>query len=109
VAPSGQFEIRRSSNSCRGGHGLSVDAKARDSVAGLYALGLVACGVLLDQFNLSPPWLLWLGNMVLAAYVVLTSYLWSRRQGLALVAARLHIPRGPEKEFAHLAGWCRAT
>ncbi len=80
------------------------DVEARDSIAGLYVLGLVAGGMLLDQFDLTPPWLLWTGTMVAASYAVLTSYLWSRRRGLLMLADRLRIPRGPQAEFAGL-GW----
>ncbi|MBI3837327.1 MAG: hypothetical protein HY288_05265 [Planctomycetia bacterium] len=78
------------------------DVKAKDSAAALYALGLVACGMLIDQFNLTPDWLLWTGNMVVAAYAVLTSYLWSRRRGLLTIADRLRIPRGADAQFAGL-------
>ncbi len=80
------------------------DADARDAVAVLYVLGLVACGVLLDGFNLSPPWLLWTGTMVLAAYALATSYLWSRRQELQDISQALGIPRGNRGEMAGL-GW----
>jgi hypothetical protein len=79
------------------------DAAAGDSIARLYLLGLVAVGMLLDSFDLSPPWLLWTGNMVVAAYALATSYLWSRRRGLLAIADRLGIPRGAEAEFAGLS------
>ncbi len=79
------------------------DAAAGDSIARLYLLGLVAVGMLLDSFDLSPPWLLWTGNMVVAAYALATSYLWSRRRGLLAIADRLGIPRGTELEFSGLS------
>ena len=78
------------------------DARAVDSIAGLYVLGLVAVAILVDTFNLTPPWLLWTGNMVLAAYALATSYLWSRREGLRTLAARLRIPVVAEHELAGL-------
>jgi hypothetical protein len=78
------------------------DSRGRDSVAMLYALGLVACGVLLDGFNLAAPWLLWTGTLVLAAYALATSYLWSRRRGLSAIARALRVPREPPGELAGL-------
>lgn len=80
------------------------DAKGRDSVAMLYVLGLVACGVLVDGFNLAAPWLLWTGTMVVAAYALATSYLWSRRRGLAAIARACRVPLEAESELAGL-GW----
>ncbi len=79
------------------------DAEAPDSVAGLYVLGLVAAGLLLDQLNLDPHWLVWTGTIVLAAYTVLTSYLWSIRRQLAAVAGRWKIPLASESPWAGLA------
>jgi hypothetical protein len=78
------------------------DGPARDAVARLYVLGLVAVAMIVNAFDLPPQWLLWTGNMVLAAYALATSYLWSRRRGLRVLADRLRIPRGAEHEFAGL-------
>ena len=47
--------------------------------SGLYLLGLCAAGWALVPLRLSGGMLLWLGTVVLAAYAVFTSYLWSRR------------------------------
>lgn len=79
------------------------DVRGKDTIAMLYVLGLVACGTLLDGFNLTPSWLLWTGTMVLAAFALLTSYLWSRRQGLLAIAGSVGIPRPPQTELAGLA------
>jgi hypothetical protein len=79
------------------------DAAMVDSIAALYLVGLVACGMLVDQFDLPPKWLLWTGNMVVAAYAVATSYLWSRRDTLQKVAMRLGIPTRAGGEFSHLS------
>ena len=69
---------------------FSVDLRnspVRVPIMGLYLLGLVAAGWTVVLFALPPNWLVWSGNLVLAAYSVGTSYLWSRRdllrQGLA--------------------------
>jgi hypothetical protein len=78
------------------------DVAARDAIAGLYFLGIVACGMLLDMYDLSPSWLLRMGTMVTAAYAVLTSYLWSRRGGLLSIAETLKIPRRQSGELAGL-------
>ena len=79
------------------------DAESHDSVAGLYLLGLVAAGLLLDQLNLDPHWLVWTGTIVLAAYTVLTSYLWNIRRQLSAAAARWRIPVGSQSPLAGLA------
>ena len=70
---------------------LLWDVGARDSVALLYVLGCVACGMLLDALNVTRPRLLWTGTMVAGAYAVLTSYLWSRRKGLLAFAERMGV------------------
>ena len=72
------------------------DGLARDAVAKLYLVGLVAAGVLLDQIHPEPKWLWWTGNMILAAYAVATSYLWSQRASMRVLAMRLRIPSGAD-------------
>ena len=83
------------------------DAAAKDVVAGLYLVGLVACGVLVDEcavrYGLTATWVLWLSLMVTAAYALATSYLWSRRAGLAVAAARIGIPPRQLSDLAALA------
>jgi hypothetical protein len=69
------------------------DAWSRASVAGLYLLGLCASGWTIHQLQLPPNWLLWTATMVLSAYSVATSYLWSRRAALRDLADRVGIPR----------------
>src|SRR5262249_12263510 len=69
------------------------DEPSRASVAGLYLLGLSASGWTVHQFHLLPRWLVWTGTMVLSAYSLATSYLWSQRTGLRAFADRLRIPR----------------
>ncbi len=78
------------------------DDKVRDTIALVYVLGLAACGTLLHRLQLAPEWLLSTGTIVLAAYALLTSYLWSRRRGIMALAATLHVPLHREAE---LAGW----
>ncbi|HEV3022673.1 MAG TPA: hypothetical protein VGX76_09395, partial [Pirellulales bacterium] len=72
------------------------DDKAKAPVLGLYVLGLAAVGLTLDGYHLSFAWLRWTGTMILAAYTLATSYLWSRRDGLRVWARLLHVPAGPE-------------
>lgn len=79
------------------------DGEARDRVALVYAWGLLACATLLDAFDLSPSWLIWLGAMVGGAYALATSYLWSRRAGLMAIADSLRVPRSSTNEHAGLA------
>lgn len=79
------------------------DGRARDAVGLLYFVGLLACGMLLDALDLTPPWLLWTGGMVLAAYALATSTLWSFRTQLASLAALLGVPRREAGHHASLA------
>ena len=78
------------------------DADARDSIAVVYFLGLIAAGVLLDQLQLEPKWLWWSGDILLAAYALATSCLWWRRAGLRAIADLLHIPRGGDRRLSEL-------
>jgi hypothetical protein len=73
------------------------DERSRSSVAGLYLLGLCASGWAVQQLRLPTRWLAWTGTMILSAYSVGTSYLWSRRAALRSLADRLGIPR-PDAE-----------
>jgi hypothetical protein len=70
---------------------LLWDDAVNDSVFALYVLGLAAAGMALDQLDFIPRWLWWNGTLALAAYTLLTSFLWSRRRGLSEGAARLRI------------------
>lgn len=80
------------------------DWRARGAVAGLYLLGLCACGWAVHQFHLPTRWLILTGTMLLSAYSVGASYLWSRRAGLRGLADRLGIPRpDAEDQLAGLA------
>ncbi|MEA2631525.1 MAG: hypothetical protein QOE66_1744, partial [Chloroflexota bacterium] len=69
------------------------DDRSRATVAGLYLLGLCAAGWSVHQYHLPPRMLVWIGTIVLSAYSVVTSYLWSRRTALRSFADRLGIPR----------------
>ncbi|MGD9722986.1 MAG: hypothetical protein AB7O59_21435 [Pirellulales bacterium] len=79
------------------------EGPVRDAIARLYVLGLVAVAMLVNVFDLPPQWLLWTGNMVLAAYVLATSYLWSCRRGLSAWAKRFRISVAADHELAGLA------
>jgi hypothetical protein len=61
-------------------------------VAALYWFGLAGTALMVDAFDLSPRRLAWTGLMVVAAFGVGTSYLWSIREKLSQVALRLRIP-----------------
>jgi hypothetical protein len=68
------------------------DGAATYAVAGLYGSGLAAAGLTLDAFDLPYQTLSWIGVIVLAAYSVGTSWLWSQRERLIRLADRLHMP-----------------
>ena len=69
------------------------DAIAKYAVGGLYVLGLVVAGMSLDQANLVPRSLLFAATMIVAVYIVATSWLWSEKQWLIEWASTLGIPR----------------
>ncbi len=64
----------------------------------LYLLGLATCGWLVHIFHLPPRWLAWTGTVVLAAYGVGTSYLWSQRSKIAGMAGRIGMVVHDERE-----------
>ena len=80
------------------------DATSPDALAMLYLVGLAAAGVILDQIHPQPKWLWWTGNLILAAYTVATSYLWSRRAGLRAIGDPLRIPR-PDRPSHAVLQW----
>ncbi len=85
------------------------DVASRSAIAGLYVWGLIACGMLLDVFDLEPRQLLWLGVAVAAAYGLATSYLWSLRDRLWPLAERLQAFRADSKwNWPARCGSCRA-
>ena len=69
------------------------DGREKAALAGLYLLGLCACGLGLDQLQVSARWLTWTATMVLSAYSVLASYLWNQRLKFRNLANRLGIPQ----------------
>jgi hypothetical protein len=69
------------------------DPRAWESVVALYLAGLMMVGAALDYLPLEPYLIVFVGVMFLAAYGLATSYLWSRREGLAEFAARIGVPQ----------------
>ncbi len=78
------------------------DPRARWVVASLYLLGLDLLPLTLSYVDVSSRQLVWMGSMAVAAYSVATSYLWSRRRGLASLSARLHVPPRGESNATEL-------
>src|SRR5690606_38416079 len=68
------------------------DGRVSSAVLGLYFTGIAACGAFVESLGLDLRWTIWLGSITLASYNLLTCYLWSRREGLAMLAARLRMP-----------------
>ncbi len=81
------------------------DPRARGTMAGLYLLGLCACGQAVHDLHLEPRWLVWSGTMVLSAYSVGATYLWSRRDMLRGVAERFGIPKPETKDSLAALAW----
>lgn len=79
------------------------DSRAREAVFALYVFGLVLVSNYLDTLNLEGDTLVWRGAIALGAFNLATSYLWSRRAGLRLLADRLRMPRRPAARADGLA------
>jgi hypothetical protein len=62
------------------------DRRIRQVHAGLYALGLVAMGLVLDRRDLPPERIGWFGAILLAGYALLTSLIWRARRLLLRAA-----------------------
>lgn len=77
------------------------DARSRWRVACLYAVGLLAVGIYLDNLNLRTPLLEWAGALALAAYSLVTSLLWNRRSEIGATLASLAVPGAPESTRSH--------
>jgi hypothetical protein len=68
-------------------------------VACLYFVGLIAVGMYLDGLDLHSPLFYWALANALAAYSLATSGLWSVRERLSAVAARLRVPPATVSNF----------
>lgn len=68
------------------------DARANYAVGGLYALGLVGAGLVLDHCDPGPGWLSWGGVMAGGAYALATGALWRARPAIAAWAASCGMP-----------------
>jgi hypothetical protein len=79
------------------------DKDAKYSLAALYITGLVLIAQLLDQLALSWESLWWAGTLTVAAYEVLTSFSWRRRQSLIQFASSFGIPKRIDEDKTHLA------
>ena len=67
------------------------DPRARGVMFALYLSGVAAIGLAIGQIELRPEMTHWLLTSLLAAYAILTSYLWSRRAELLAFAQRVGI------------------
>lgn len=74
------------------------DRHARYAVAGLYLLGLVAAERALGRLDLQPDRLAWAMMLVIAAYSILTGYIWKSRASFDTIADRLKIPKRTETD-----------
>ena len=68
------------------------DPRSRWAVAFCYMTGLAATATLLDRLNVDATAMTWLSTLLLSAYGVAASYLWSRRAGLWAALRRLGAP-----------------
>jgi hypothetical protein len=83
------------------------DKHARYAVVGLYLLGLIACGIALQQLELSVTYSTWSATILLAAYTIIVALLWRSRERLISFAQQFGVPRRVEADVTHLA-WLSA-
>ncbi len=83
------------------------DKHAKYAVAGLYTLGLIACGMVLHLLQLSAYRLIWSITIFLAVYSILTALLWRSRERIIVFAEQFGIPRRINSETRKLS-WLSA-
>ncbi len=76
------------------------DPRSRWAVAFCYLAGLIATGAMLDRLNLDANSMIWVSTLLLSAYGLATSYLWSRRAGLQQTLQQLGVPAESENRLA---------
>ena len=69
------------------------DPRVRWPVAAGYLIGLAAVGRYVSELATTATFFTWTLAMALGAFVLATSYLWSRREGVASFAIRLGAPQ----------------
>ena len=83
------------------------DRYARFAVAGLYILGLLGCGIALQQLELSAMRFTWAATIVLATYTMLTALAWHWRGRLIDFAQQFGVPERINRDTTELA-WLAA-
>ena len=84
------------------------DRYAKYAVAGLYTLGLIACGIVLHQLDLTPTRFAWAATIILAAYSLCVALIWHRRKPLIDFATRHHVPERMKADATQLR-WLSAV
>jgi hypothetical protein len=84
------------------------DRYAKYAVAGLYTLGLLACGMVLHQLELSPTRFAWSATVVLSVYSLCVALVWHWRRHLIDFAARHHVPERMKADATQLR-WLSAV
>lgn len=85
------------------------DQRAKNSTFGLYALGLIAGGILLEQLYLPTDKQAWFAMMFLAFYALGTTLLWRKRSNLIALAGRWGIVARIDSSVTHLRWISSAT
>ena len=79
------------------------DRHAKHAVAGLYVLGLLACGIALQQLELSLTRFVWGATIALAVYTIGTALLWHWRARLIDFAQQFGVPERINRETTEIA------
>ena len=78
------------------------DKHAKYAVAGLYTLGLIACGMVLHLLQLSHFRLIWSITIFLALYSLAVALLWRSRERIIVFVEQFGIPRRISSEVREL-------
>ncbi|HET6979772.1 MAG TPA: hypothetical protein VFI24_25800, partial [Pyrinomonadaceae bacterium] len=84
-----------------------LDRYTKYAVAGLYLLGLIACGIVLQQLNLTPTRFAWSATLILSAYILCVALFWHWRKRLINFAAQHHVPERMKADATQLR-WLNA-
>lgn len=79
-----------------------LDRYAKYAVAGLYALGLIACAIVLEQLHLSSERFAWAVTLLLSAYSLFVALVWHWRRPLINFATRHHVPERMKADATRL-------
>ncbi len=79
-----------------------LDRYAKYAVVSLYALGLVACAIVLAELNLPSTRFAWAVTLILSAYSLCVAFVWHWRRRIISFATQLHMPERMKPDASQL-------